>query len=96
MEALEIELAYIQDIMDEEIEIVLYQCLEWETLKNCSELFNLDIDRVQNPLEILPEMIIRKADEHLPEDKAARFKALWQDLTPLQKMQITYWIYHYA
>ena len=39
-------------------------------------------------MEVPPDLIMRKADEHLPEAKADRFKALWQQLNMSQQMLI--------
>jgi len=90
METLEIELAYIQELLDDDIARVVNQHLEWEALKNCSELFALDVDHIPNPLDVLPNVVMRKADEHLSEDKAERFKAVWQSFTPQQQMHIIF------
>ena len=74
MEPLEIELAYIQQLVDEDVARLLYQHFDWEVLDACSELFDLDISNITRPLDVLPELIARKADQHLPEGKAERFK----------------------
>ena len=90
METLEIELAYIQDLLDDDIARVLNQHLEWEALTNCSQLFDLDVAHVQNPLDVLPDVVMRKADQRLSEDQAERFKAVWQSFTPQQQMHIIF------
>lgn len=36
METLEIELAYIQELLDEEVVRVLHQYFEWHMLEDCS------------------------------------------------------------
>lgn len=76
--------------MDDDIARVLNQYLEWEALTNCSELFDLKVDHIQNPLDVLPDVVVRKADEHLSKGQAGRFKAVWQRLTPEQQMRIIF------
>jgi|AACY02.16.fsa_nt_gi hypothetical protein len=90
METLEIELAYIQEPLDDEIARVLNQHLEWEALTNCSHLFDLDVEHIQNPLDVLPNMVMRKADQRLSEGQAERFKAVWQSFTSEQQMHIIF------
>lgn len=88
MEPLEIELACIQQLMDEEVELLVEQFLCWEQLETCETLFDLDISHIPRPLEILPDLVIRKADERLPEEKAKRFKAAWRALGLAQQVQL--------
>ncbi|PXW69297.1 hypothetical protein C7964_103817 [Loktanella sp. PT4BL] len=90
METLEIELAYLQELLDDDIGRVLNQYLEWEALTNCSELFDLDVGHIQNPLDVLPDMVMLKADQRLSEGQAERFKAVWQRFTPEQQMHIIF------
>lgn len=90
METLEIALAYIHELLDDEVARVLNQYLEWEALTNCSELFDLNVDHIPNPLDVAPYVVMHKADEYLPEEKAERFKDAWQRLTPEQQMHIIF------
>lgn len=88
METLEIELAYIHQLMDEEVARVLYQHCHWDVLANCAQLFDLDVSSLEAPLDVLPGLVMRKADEHLSKAKAKRFKAAWQQFTPLEQVNI--------
>ena len=96
METLEIELAYIQELLDEEVVRVLCQHFEWHMLEECSDLFDLDISNIKRPVDILPNLIMQKSDEHLSAEKAERFKAVWQEFTPVQQLQITMKAWHPA
>ena len=88
METLEIELSYIHQLIDEEVARVLYQHFDWHMLEDCSDLFGLDISNIKRPVDILPSLIMQKSDEHLSAEKAERFKAVWQELTPVRQLQI--------
>jgi hypothetical protein len=88
MDTLEIELACIQELIDEEVELLVEQFLCWEDLENCEVLFDLDISDIPRPLEVLPDLVMRKADERLPEAKAERFKAAWRALGLAQQVEM--------
>ena len=89
METLEIELSYIQRLVyNEEVEDVIFRHCDWVKLEQRSKLFGHDISDITRPLDILPDLVMRVADETLPAEKAQRFKAAWQELTPSQQMQI--------
>ena len=77
METLEIEVSYIQQLVDEEVALVVRQFLHWEQLEDCVSLFDLDASNIQYPALVLSELIPRKADEHLSEEDAKKFKTAW-------------------
>lgn len=88
METLEIELACMQELIDEEVALVVEQFFCWEQLENCETLFDLDISKIPRPLEVLPDLVMRKADERLSQAKAERFKAAWRALGLAQQVQV--------
>lgn len=88
METLEIELACMQELIDEEVALVVEQFFCWEQLENCETLFGLDISKIPRPLEVLPDLVMRKADERLSQAKAERFKAAWRALGLAQQVQV--------
>lgn len=88
METLEIELAYIQQLMEDEVLDVLQQYHLWEVLQDCALVFDIDVSNIKDPCEVLPDLVMSKADERFSEPKAERFKAVWQGYTPLQQMHI--------
>ena len=45
METLEVEIGYIQQLMDDEVSRVLQQFYCWEMLEDCASVFDLDVDR---------------------------------------------------
>ena len=77
METLEIELSYIQHLVDEEVALVVQKFLHWEQLEDCVSLFDLDASNIPHPALVLSELIPRKADEHLSEEDAKKFKTAW-------------------
>lgn len=90
MEALEIEISYLQELIDDEVMQVLQQFLLWQDLQDCALVFDINVSNIKEPMEVLPDLIMRKADEHLPQAKAHRFKALWQQLNMSQQMLIVF------
>lgn len=88
METLEIELSYLPQLLDDEVARILYQQCTWGMLADCAQLFDLDASNIKRPLDVLPVLIVRKADERLSKEKAKRFKAAWQQLTPMQQVHI--------
>lgn len=90
METLEIEISYLQELIDDEVSQLLEQFLLWQDLQDCALVFDINVSNIKEPMEVLPDLIMRKADEHLPEAKADRFKALWQQLNMAQQMQIVF------
>jgi hypothetical protein len=78
METLEIELSYIQRLVDEEVARVVRQFAHWEMLEDCSSVFDLDVSHIKDPMRALSDLIKRKADEHLSQDQAQMFKAAWE------------------
>lgn len=94
METLEIEIGYLQELIDEEVMQVLQQFRLWQDLQDCALVFDINVSNIEDPIEVLPDLIMRKADEHLPEAKADRFKALWQQLNMAQQMQIAFTLHN--
>jgi len=88
MATLEIELSYIQQLVDEDVAKVLYQHCNWGMLADCAVVFDLDVSGINTPLDVLPGLVMRKADERLPKTKAKRFKAAWQQRTPIEQVQL--------
>lgn len=89
MKPLEIELSYLEDLLDADVQRVLMQCWYWDMLNECADVFDIDIANFDAPSDLLPEMILRKADEHLPEAHAEAFKRVWQEFKPAQQIQLT-------
>lgn len=94
METLEIEINYLQELIDDEVSQLLEQFLLWQDLQDCALVFDINVSNIKEPITVLPDLIMRKADEHLPEAKAERFKALWQQLNMAQQMQIVFTLHN--
>lgn len=94
METLEIEMGYLQELIDEEVIQVLRQFRLWQDLQDCALVFDINVSKIEDPIEVLPDLMMRKADEHLPEAKADRFKALWQQLNMAQQMKIVFTLHN--
>ncbi len=77
-EQLEFELIYLLDLVDEELISVLEKMNAWDDLQVCAAIFDLDITAVTDPSDIFDELILQKADQHLPEAKANAFKRIWE------------------
>jgi len=88
MDTLEIEIGYIQQLMDDEVLHVLRQFYCWEMLEDCASVFDLDVSSIAPPQEVLSELIVHKSDEYLSEAKSDRFKAVWQSLKPEHQMRL--------
>ena len=80
MATLEIELSYLPLLIDTEVEEVLEQLCHWKMLYDCAAVFPIDVGHIDFPLNKLPELISRKADEYLTNDRAEAFKRTWQQL----------------
>ena len=94
METLEIEISYLQELIDEEVSQLLEQFLLWQDLEDCALVFDINISNIKEPMTVLPDLIMRKADELLSEAKADRFKTLWQQLNMDQQMQIVFTLHN--
>lgn len=88
MDTLEIEIGYIQQLMDDEVLHVLQQFYCWEMLEDCASVFDLDVSNISPPQAVLSELIVHKSDEYLSEEKSDRFKAVWQSLEPEHQMSL--------
>ena len=88
METLEVEIGYIQQLMDDEVSRVLQQFYCWEMLEDCASVFDLDVSSIAPPQAVLTELIVRKSDEYLSAAKSDRFKAVWQSLKPEHQMNL--------
>ena len=53
MDTLEIEIGYIQQLMDDEVLHVLRQFYCWEMLEDCASVFDLDVSSIAPPQEVL-------------------------------------------
>jgi hypothetical protein len=89
MEQLEIELAHLPKLLDEEVRSLAYKNSFWEMLQDCAEVFELDVDHLSYPLDDLPELILRKSDEHLPNEQAQAFQRVWKRMTQQQQIVLT-------
>ena len=88
MDTLEIEIGYIQQLMDDEVLHVLQQFYCWEMLEDCASVFDLDVSSIAQPQAVLSDLIMRKSDEYLSEAKSGRVKAVWQSLKPEHQMNL--------
>ena len=95
MEALEIELSYLPKLIDEDVELILFQQCNWGHLSECARLFNLDISHIKAPMDCVASTIEHKADQYLSEAQAEGFKAAWQQLTRMQQMHIAMTVWHH-
>jgi hypothetical protein len=89
MEALEIELAYLPKLLDEDVRRVAHQHFHWDMLLDCADLFGLDIDHINYPLDDLPDLILRKSDEYLSKEQAQAFQRVWGGMTQHQQIYLT-------
>ena len=88
METLEVEIGYIQQLMDDEVSRVLQQFYCWAMLEDCASVFELDVSSITPPMPVISDLIMRKSDEYLSAAKSDRFKAVWQSLTPEHQMNL--------
>jgi len=88
METLEVEIGYIQQLMDDEVSRVLQQFYCWEMLEDCASVFDLDVSSIAPPMMVISDLILRKSDEYLSAAKSDRFKVVWQSLKPEQQMNL--------
>ena len=77
METLEIELSRLRVLIDEEVLLLLGRTQTWSDLQLCASTFDIDISNIKDPNETFYNLIIQKADQHLPETKAEAFKRVW-------------------
>jgi hypothetical protein len=96
METLEIELSYIQQLIDDEVIQAFHQYYNWDRLEDCALLYNLDVSDIDTPSETVSRLINRKADEYLSEHQAERFKAVWQQLERHEQLHIALRIFESA
>ena len=88
MKPLEIELSYLEDLLDEDVQRIIMQCWYWQMLNDCAAVFDLDVANIEVPFDLLPKMILRKADEHLSEAKADAFKRVWKQYKPEVQIEL--------
>ena len=53
----------------------------WDDLQLCASTFDLDISNMTDPNETFEALIVKKADQHLPEAKAEAFKRIWEKIS---------------
>jgi hypothetical protein len=96
METLEIELSYIQHLIDDEVIQAFHQYYNWDVLEDCALLYNLDVSDIDTPSETVSRLISRKADEYLSEHQAEKFKAAWQQLDGHERLHVALRVYENA
>lgn len=89
MEQLEIELGYLPKLLDEEVRSLTHKHFHWDMLQDCAAVFELDVGHLSNPLDDLPDLILRKSDEHLSKEQAEAFQRVWKQMTELQQVVLT-------
>lgn len=93
METLEIELSYIQHLIDDEVIQAVHQYYNWEILEDCASLYALDVSYIDDPAKSISGIIYRKADEYLSAPQAEKFKAAWQKLERDDQLQLAVRVY---
>ena len=88
METLEIELSQLRDLIDEDVLVLLGRTQIWSDLQLCASTFDIDISNIKDPNETLHDLIMRKADQSLPEAKANAFKRVWETVNADERVPL--------
>lgn len=86
MNALEIELSHLPKLLDEEVRRLACQHYYWNMLQDCAEVFELDVEHLNFPLDAMPELILRKSNEHLSQEQAQAFQRVWTRMSQQQQI----------
>lgn len=90
MDVLLIELGYLPKLLDVEVDELMRRGADWDLLLHYTALFDLDISHLQDPLQSLPDVIVRKSNELLSKEQAQAFQRVWNSLSFERQKVITY------
>lgn len=88
MEKLDITLAHIKHLIDDDVIKAIAKCANWEALHDCASIYPIEISHLNDPEDELVQLILSKADEHLSERTAEQFKSAWQQLAHQEQLLI--------